>query len=233
MRGECVGMLGPLIRWLEGLPSATAWRTSPAMTCDDLLQAIIENPDDDALRLVFADWFEDHGELERAEFIRVQIELAKLPNVDNRKPELEQRETELLARNESAWVKPIRHCVVSWTFHRGFIAEVTVTVDMYKEHTFELLNLAPIRRMWVDGAEVKISGSALGLVPESIARESLILPLGHGHFFHDDCLIVAVPSPIDDSLLQRLNFILKRNIAAVEAPRQRLEEVISRHYRNH
>ena len=203
------------------------------MTRDDLLQAIIENPDDDALRLVFADWFEDHGELERAEFIRVQIELAKLPNVDNRRPKLEQRETELLARNESAWAEPIRHCVVSWTFHRGFIAEVTVTVDMYQEHTFELLNLAPIRRMRVDGAEVKISGSARGLVPESIARESLILPLGHGRFGHDDCLIVAVPSPIDGDLLLKLNFILKRNLAAVAAPRQRLEEVINRHYRNH
>jgi len=202
------------------------------MTRDHLLQAIIENPDHDALRLVFADWLEDHGELERAEFIRVQIELAKLPNVDNRRPELEQRETALLARNESEWVKPIRHWVASWTFHRGFIAEVTVTVDVYKEHTFALLNLAPIRRMWVDGAEVKISGSALGLVPESIARQSLILPLGYGHF-HDDCLVVAVPSPIDVSLLQRLNFILNRNIAAVEAPRQRLEEVINRHYRNH
>jgi uncharacterized protein (TIGR02996 family) len=203
------------------------------MTHDDLLQAIIENPDDDALRLVFAGWLEDHGELERAEFIRVQVELAKLPNVDNHRPELEQRETELLAKNESEWVKPIRHCVVSWTFHRGFIAEVTVTVDMYQEHTFELLNLAPIRRMWVEGMEIKISGSALGLVPENIARESLILPLGHGRFFHDDCLIVAVPSPIDVDLLQKLNFILNRNIAAVEAPRQRLEEVISRHYRNH
>jgi uncharacterized protein (TIGR02996 family) len=201
------------------------------MTRDDLLQAIIENPDDDALRLVFADSLEDHGELERAEFIRVQIELAKLPNT--RRPELEQREPELLAKNESEWVKPIRHCVVSWTFHRGFIAEVTVTVDMYKEHTVELLNLAPIRRMWVDGAEVEISGSARGLVPESIARESLILPLGHGHFFPDDCLLVAVPSPIDDDLLLRLNFILNRNLAAVEAPRQRLEEVINRRYRNH
>src|SRR5438552_1722782 len=100
------------------------------MTHDNLLEAIIDNPDDDALRLVFADWLEDHGQFECAEFIRVQIELAKLPNVDNRRPELEQRETELLASNESEWAGPIRHCVVSWTFHRGFIAEVTVTVDM-------------------------------------------------------------------------------------------------------
>jgi uncharacterized protein (TIGR02996 family) len=203
------------------------------MTRDDLLQAIIDDPDDDALRLAFADWLEDHDELERAEFIRVQIELAKLPNVHSRRPELEQRETELLARNESEWVKPIRHRVVSWTFHRGFIAEVTVTADMYKEHTFELLNLAPIRRMWVDGAEVQISGSARGLVPENIVRESLLLPLGHAHFLHEDCLLVAVPSPIDDDLLLKLNFIMNRSIAAVEAPRQRLEEVINRRYRNH
>src|SRR5262245_47681004 len=130
------------------------------MTRDDLLQAIIENPDDDALRLAFADSLEEHGERERAEFIRVQIELAKLTNMDQRRPELEQRETELLATNESEWAKPVRDWVVSWTFQRGFIAEVTLTVDMYMKHTFELVHLAPIRRMWVDGAEVEISGSA-------------------------------------------------------------------------
>jgi uncharacterized protein (TIGR02996 family) len=206
--------------------------TRPAMTRDELLHAVIENPDDDALRLVFADWLEEHSELERAEFIRVQIELAKLLKVDDRRPELERRETELLARNESEWVEPIRHCVLSWTFARGFIAEVAMTVDMYQKHTFELLNLAPIRRMSVDGAEVEISGSARRLVPESIAREALILPLGHGHFFHDECLVVAVPSPIDDDVMQRLNFILNRNIAAVEAPRRGLEEMIDRYYGN-
>ena len=203
------------------------------MTRDELLQAVIENPDDDAPRLVFADWLENHGERERAEFIRVQIELAKLPNEDNRRPELEQREREFLARNESEWIKPLRHCVLSWTFHRGFIDEVAVTVDMYRDHTFELLQLSPIRRMSVDGAEVEISGSARRLVPESIAREALILPLGHGHFFHDDCLVVAVPSPIDEDLMQRLHFILNRSIAPVAAPRQGLEEMINRHYRSH
>src|SRR5688500_4344569 len=37
-----------------------------------------------------------------------------------------------------------------------------------------LVQLAPIRRMWVDGAEVNLSASTWGLVPESIARESLV-----------------------------------------------------------
>lgn len=34
------------------------------------LRAIAANPDDDTPRLVFADWLEEHGEPERAEFVR-------------------------------------------------------------------------------------------------------------------------------------------------------------------
>jgi uncharacterized protein (TIGR02996 family) len=36
------------------------------------LQAIIESPDDDAPRLVYADWLDEHGQPVRADFIRVQ-----------------------------------------------------------------------------------------------------------------------------------------------------------------
>jgi uncharacterized protein (TIGR02996 family) len=47
-----------------------------------LWAAVIAHPDDDAPRLVFADWLEEHGtkvDVARAEFIRVQCELARLP----------------------------------------------------------------------------------------------------------------------------------------------------------
>jgi uncharacterized protein (TIGR02996 family) len=40
------------------------------------IRAICEQPDDDTVRLVFADWLDENGEGERAEFIRVQCELA-------------------------------------------------------------------------------------------------------------------------------------------------------------
>lgn len=43
------------------------------------LDAIIAEPEDDALRLIYADWLTDHGEPERAELIRVQIELEHTP----------------------------------------------------------------------------------------------------------------------------------------------------------
>ena len=42
-----------------------------------LLQAVLANPDDDATRLVYADWLEEHGQGEadraRSDFIRLQI----------------------------------------------------------------------------------------------------------------------------------------------------------------
>ncbi len=40
------------------------------------LRAILADPEDDFVRLVFADWLDEHGEVELGEFIRVQIELA-------------------------------------------------------------------------------------------------------------------------------------------------------------
>ncbi len=46
---------------------------------DALLRAICENPDDDAPRLIYADWLDEHGDPRQAEFIRVQIELARIP----------------------------------------------------------------------------------------------------------------------------------------------------------
>ncbi len=42
-----------------------------------LSRAIADSPDEDAPRLVYADWLDDHGEPERAEFIRVQCRLAE------------------------------------------------------------------------------------------------------------------------------------------------------------
>ncbi len=44
-----------------------------------LLRAVCENPDDDLPRLVFADWLEEYGDPDRAEFIRGEIELDRQP----------------------------------------------------------------------------------------------------------------------------------------------------------
>jgi uncharacterized protein (TIGR02996 family) len=44
---------------------------------DDLFAAVLASPDEDLPRLVYADWLDENGQPERAEFIRVQIELER------------------------------------------------------------------------------------------------------------------------------------------------------------
>ena len=43
-----------------------------------LIRTVLAAPADDAPRLVYADWLDEHCRAEDAEFIRVQIELARL-----------------------------------------------------------------------------------------------------------------------------------------------------------
>ncbi len=65
------------------------------------LRAIRDRPHDDLPRLVYADWLDEHGDPERAEFIRLQCALAAAPpggrDADRR------RERALLMRHGRAW----------------------------------------------------------------------------------------------------------------------------------
>jgi uncharacterized protein (TIGR02996 family) len=114
---------------------------------EGLLQAIAEQPDDDRLRLIFADWLEDHGDGPRAEFIRLQIALARLPEDDPHRTALLTRQRGLLLEHESAWVLGLRHLVDSWEFHRGFVEEVTVSNLLGPEQFAELFRWPFVRRV--------------------------------------------------------------------------------------
>jgi len=83
---------------------------------DALLAAIRQAPDDDAPRLIYADWLDEHGQPERAEFIRVQIELAR-----NESPALRKREAELLELNYRAFAGDFAWPVFQFRFVRGLI----------------------------------------------------------------------------------------------------------------
>jgi uncharacterized protein (TIGR02996 family) len=74
-------------------------------TSDAFLADIREHPEDVGLRRIYADWLEDHGELARAEFIRVQLDLAAMDDWDDRRPALEKRESELLASYRDQWLE--------------------------------------------------------------------------------------------------------------------------------
>jgi uncharacterized protein (TIGR02996 family) len=82
---------------------------------DALLAAIRQAPDDDAPRLIYADWLDENGQPERADFIRVQIELARQDS-----PELRKREAELLSAHHEAISGPLASRDLRFRFQRGF-----------------------------------------------------------------------------------------------------------------
>jgi uncharacterized protein (TIGR02996 family) len=88
---------------------------------DAFLRAIAAAPADDAPRLVYADWLDEHGRPERAEFIRAQCELARPRIVPARRRELAARAQELLAAHRRRWLGELAGSPVPWIFRRGFV----------------------------------------------------------------------------------------------------------------
>lgn len=97
-------------------------------TANAFLRQIRENPDDDALRLVFADWLDENGDPERAEFIRAQIELSRTEHLAPGWLELHSRQSKLLAANRTRWLSGLpKDCWPKVDLERGFVAKVGAT----------------------------------------------------------------------------------------------------------
>jgi uncharacterized protein (TIGR02996 family) len=111
------------------------------------LNAIIENPDDDGPRLVYADWLDEQGDHARAEFIRIQCEMAKFEPESVRWYELSLRSQRLLQRHQPAWLRDIQKYVRASTFRRGFVESVSMTARRFLKHGDFVFTHAPIREL--------------------------------------------------------------------------------------
>ena len=102
---------------------------------DALLAAILAEPDEDTPRLVYADWLEENGEPERAEFIRIQH---RLPGLSRRTAEAKR----LIAREAELRKRLFKHLdklpFVKITFRRGFVDSVTSGLGVFAKHAPEL-----------------------------------------------------------------------------------------------
>src|SRR5690349_18912308 len=116
------------------------------MSYPALLQAILadirENPGDDGVRLVCADWIEEQGDLERAEFIRVQVALARGGD-----EQLLRRQRALLDEHYVEWLGPLWRWNVCPEFRRGFVEEVEVRAAHLPQDLAPVFALHPLRRL--------------------------------------------------------------------------------------
>jgi uncharacterized protein (TIGR02996 family) len=126
---------------------------------DAFLQAILENPDDDTPRLIYADYLDEHGDPDRAEFIRVQVALATLPPDDSRRGQLGDRERQLLVEHREEWLGPLRPLLSGRAFRRGFLDAITVPAATYLRHA-TIPHPATVRRILIDLEDFEVPENA-------------------------------------------------------------------------
>ncbi|HJZ58464.1 MAG TPA: TIGR02996 domain-containing protein [Gemmataceae bacterium] len=138
------------------------------------LRAIVADPDDDTLRLVAADWLEENGQPERADFIRVQVELARLAASGLG----ETPQAEALRRRERVYLGPKSHYALTWaaeecpelvrilprekgsnplatpiegadrvTYRRGFVEAVRCSGEEWLQHGAAIRERHPVREV--------------------------------------------------------------------------------------
>lgn len=113
-----------------------------------LVELVLARPDDDAPRLVYADWLDERGN-PRGEFIRLQCALCRLTPDDPRRPTLVERERLLLTRHRGEWDHQMSGLADGWDYRRGFADAARGTARLFLERGGQLLRTAPIRELEV------------------------------------------------------------------------------------
>jgi uncharacterized protein (TIGR02996 family) len=171
-----------IIQWdLSGIPGKSAPQRRTRPTARDrkgaeLLAAITKTPEDDAVRLIYADWLEENGHSEndrvRAEFIRARCEVELLlgkpwPHTEDqerRMATLNKRVQQLLAAHREEWLEPlapIRAQIDEAEFRRGLLWGLSMTGSGVADEHLAALRAAPeLEELNLDESAVTEAGLA-------------------------------------------------------------------------
>jgi uncharacterized protein (TIGR02996 family) len=136
-----------MLRGLAGVAEAPA--AAARTEAQDLIAGVIERPDDESPRLVYADWLIEKGDA-RGEFISMQVALARRGLDPQRRLEFKKRCAQLEV-SVAAWRAPAGDLQV--VFRRGFIEEVTGDAGIFLKQADALFAAEPVRRVTLDGLD--------------------------------------------------------------------------------
>src|SRR4051812_27214315 len=79
---------------------------------------------------------------------------------------------------------------------------------------------------FVELREIEIPPTVVELVPESLARENIVMPLAQ----EGGTIKVIMHNPMDFDTIEKLRFVLNREIEVALAPKEAIVEAINRYY---
>jgi uncharacterized protein (TIGR02996 family) len=218
----------------------------PVLEAAPFLRAVLADPDDDAPRLIYADWLDENGDGQRAEFIRIQCQLARLPAHDGRRVALAWRERALFDANAHVWRAELPQLEgVAWgNFERGFVADARVAdLRVLLRQASALPEAAPVTRVtldspWIDVPLAKVAplpwlrglkvGTGAGQMQhlQRLAESPLLSTLrsldlgGHGLQNHGLAMLAASPHLENLSALNlEMNYVGAHGIPALASAR--------------
>jgi len=157
------------------------------------LAAIVAEADDDTVRLAAADFLEEHGDADRAAFIRIQVDLARLEAAG---PGKNLDEIDQLRAKERAYLGPLSVYRSLWaaaecpelvtmprgdgrgplegvtvegagrlTWRRGFIEGVRCPADTWARHGTAVRKRLPVRSVILTGCDQVGRGQWYAIIP--------------------------------------------------------------------
>jgi len=156
-------------------------------SADAFMARILANPADPLPKLVFADWLEESGtssNIAWARYLRLADELANTPPDDIRRHKLK----ESLSR-----------------FAGSIRARLTFRAETLVANPEAMLRLLPSKNLVVNVETVVIQRSVLELLPESVARESQVIPFAE---LPGRTYLLGAVDPLSPQLAERIGFIL-------------------------
>jgi uncharacterized protein (TIGR02996 family) len=163
------------------------------VTRDELVQAVIANPDSDAPRKAFAAWGVAQGD-PQGELARLQLADREHRQKRGRSGEDRRAANRLIEEHGATWARPVTEIGREPRFSRGFVEGVTLDAPTFLARAPELFSIAPIRAVtFVDAAShvaaIAASPYLARLVAIQFYNKSHASPLG------DEGLRKLVASP--------------------------------------
>lgn len=158
---------------------------------DALLRAIGEHPEEDTPRLMYADWLEENGEPERADFVRNQVELARFESGDPARYPLVRKNVAYLRDFVPLWKSQLPQVKdIEWgDFNRGLIEEVQATTEEpVLRHVKEIFAVPGIHALRLGRLR---EGRTMAQVPELIRLRALRLVSARAGYYELGQLFVS------------------------------------------
>ncbi len=102
---------------------------------DAFLDAIVDNPDDDTPRLVYADWLQEHGQENYAQFIRLQCAAAREKPWSDEANRLWEEIGRVWTKLDQEWLPATRDEALWYTNQEGLLDAVHFERGFFRRST--------------------------------------------------------------------------------------------------